>query len=211
MTCGVDEAGRGPLAGPVTAAAVILPADFPVEILDDSKKLGASRREALVPVIRSSSIAWAVGWASHVEIDRLNILRASHLAMLRAVTALRVRPREVVVDGSVVPELGMPVRAVVKADATIPEVMAASILAKVARDRWMTAYARLEPVYEFETHKGYPTRRHRELIARHGASAIHRFSFRSPADPVPTASDRRSADAAEAAWASRARPSCGPI
>ena len=134
MICGVDEAGRGPLAGPVTAAAVILPRDFPVELLGDSKKLSAARREALVPVIRRSAIAWSVGWASHVEIDRLNILRASHLAMLRVVIALRVTPGEVVVDGSVVPDLGLPVRAVVKADATIPEVMAASILAKVARD-----------------------------------------------------------------------------
>lgn len=193
MLCGVDEAGRGPLAGPVTAAAVVLPSDFPVDLLGDSKRLTPAKREQLVPVIKRRATAWAVGWASHAEIDRINILKASHLAMFRAVRALGMELGEIVVDGSIAPELGFPTRALVKADATVPEVMAASILAKVARDRWMVAYDGIEGVYEFATHKGYPTARHRELIAEHGPSAIHRYSFRSPADRAPTGSGRRSA------------------
>jgi len=193
MLCGVDEAGRGPLAGPVTAAAVVLPSDFPIDLLNDSKRLTQVKRELIVPVIEQRATAWAVGWASHAEIDRINILRASHLAMLRAVRALGMELEEIVVDGSIAPQLGFPTRALVKADATVPEVMAASILAKVARDRWMVAYGEIERVYEFATHKGYPTTRHRSLIAKHGPSAIHRYSFRSPADRAPTESDRRNA------------------
>ncbi len=191
MLCGVDEAGRGPLAGPVTAAAVVLPGDFPIELLRDSKRLTAATREQIVPVIEQRATAWAVGWASHAEIDRINILKASHLAMLCVVRALGIELEDIVVDGSIAPELGFPTRALVKADATVPEVMAASILAKVARDRWMIAYGEIERVYEFSVHKGYPTTRHRELIAEHGPSAIHRYSFRSPADRVPNASGRR--------------------
>jgi len=193
MLCGVDEAGRGPLAGPVTAAAVVLPGDFPIDLLDDSKRLSAARRERLVAIIEQRATAWAIGWASHAEIDRINILRASHLAMLRAVRALGMDVPDIVVDGSIAPQLGFPTRALVKADATVPEVMAASILAKVARDRWMIAYDEIEPAYEFATHKGYPTTRHRALIAEHGPSAIHRYSFRSPADRAPSASGRQSA------------------
>lgn len=193
MLCGVDEAGRGPLAGPVTAAAVVLPSDFPIDLLNDSKRLTPAKRELIVPVIERRATAWAVGWASHAEIDRINILRASHLAMLRAVRALGMELEEIVVDGSIAPQLGFPTRALVKADATVPEVMAASILAKVARDRWMVAYGEIEGVYEFAAHKGYPTTRHRALIAEHGPSAIHRYSFRSPADRAPTESGRRSA------------------
>ncbi|MFW5689968.1 MAG: ribonuclease HII [Spirochaetota bacterium] len=184
LVCGIDEAGRGPLAGPVTAAAVVLPEGFPTEELGDSKALSPARRERLVPLIRTRSRAWAVGWASHGEIDRVNILRASHIAMRRAIEELRalgedVGLMETIVDGSVLPELGVPARALIKADATVPAVMAASILAKVARDRWMVRYAQLEPEYEFERHKGYPTPRHRELVARLGPSRIHRLSFRS--------------------------------
>ena len=190
VLCGIDEAGRGPLAGPVTAAAVVLPDDFPVEILRDSKRLSSSARQRIEPLIRKQSRAWAIGWASHVEIDRMNILRASHLAMVRAVRALGLVPDAAIVDGSIVPELGLPARAVVRADATVPEVMAASILAKVARDRWMIAYGVLEPRYEFPVHKGYPTARHRDLLAQYGPSAIHRFSFRSPAARVADARDR---------------------
>ena len=175
--CGVDEAGRGPLAGPVTAAAVILPDDFPNELLRDSKRLSEAQRERLVPVITAGASAWGVGWASHAEIDAVNILRASHLAMRRAVVSLTVVPDLAIVDGSALPGLGVPARAVVKADATVVSVMAASILAKVARDRWMRAYARIEPAYEFDRHKGYPTARHRTLLRRFGPSAIHRRSF----------------------------------
>lgn len=178
LLCGIDEAGRGPLAGPVTAAAVVLPAGFSVERLGDSKRLTPLRRDALFDLIRAGATSWAIGWASHREIDEMNILRASHLAMLRAVRSLPVVPDLAIVDGSIAPELGVDVRAVVKADATVPEVMAASILAKVARDRWMGAYARLDPRYEFDRHKGYPTERHRELIALHGPSVVHRLSFR---------------------------------
>ncbi len=193
MICGVDEAGRGPLAGPVTAAAVVLPSDFPIDLLRDSKRLTPTKREQLVPVIQRRAVAWAVGWASHAEIDRINILKASHLAMLRAVRALGMELQNIVVDGSIAPELGFPTRALVKADATVPEVMAASILAKVARDRWMIAYDEIEPVYQFATHKGYPTTQHRDLIAGHGPSAIHRYSFRSPADRAQTVSGPQNA------------------
>lgn len=183
LICGIDEAGRGPLAGPVTAAAVILPDEFPAADLRDSKRLTPRRRGELYALITSGAVAWGIGWASHVEIDALNILHASHLAMRRAVDALGVRPEQAIVDGSVLPDLGVPARAVVKADAKIPAVMAASILAKVARDRWMEAYARIEPRYEFEAHKGYPTPRHREIVATLGPSAIHRRSFNATGSP----------------------------
>ena len=166
----------------MTAAAVILADDFPVAILGDSKRLTPARRERLVPVIREGAIAWAVGWASHAEIDRVNILQASHLAMRRAVNQIiaagpDVGLLETIVDGSVLPDLGVPARCLVKADAQIPAVMAASILAKVARDQWMARYALVEPSYEFERHKGYPTARHRTLLSAYGPSAIHRHSF----------------------------------
>ena len=177
LLCGIDEAGRGPLAGPVTAAAVILAEGFPTERLRDSKRLTEAQREALVPLIRGNAVAWAVGWASHLEIDAINILEASHLAMRRALRALTVMPDETIVDGSVLPDLGVPARAVIKADATVPEVMAASILAKVARDHWMCSYSEIEPAYEFARHKGYPTARHRELLREHGPSRVHRLSF----------------------------------
>jgi ribonuclease HII len=177
LLCGIDEAGRGPIAGPVTAAAVVLGEQFPNGLLRDSKKLTAERRSRLAPRIRAEAIAWGIGWASHREIDRLNILQASHLAMRRAVAHLPLCPDEAVVDGSMLPDVGIVARALVKADATIPAVMAASILAKVARDRWMDSYHRIEPSYEFDRHKGYPTPRHRELLELHGPSAIHRLSF----------------------------------
>ncbi len=178
IVCGIDEAGRGPLAGPVTAAAVVLPADFPIDELADSKALSPARRERAARLIRGRAIAWAVGWASAGEIDRMNIHHATLLAMRRAVAALAVRPTMLVVDGLFVPEAGVPGRAVVGGDATVPQVMAASIIAKTARDAWMTGYARREPGYGFENHKGYPTREHRAAIARLGPCAIHRRSFR---------------------------------
>ena len=176
--CGIDEAGRGPLAGPVTAAAVVLPPDFPTGILADSKVLSPSRRESAAAVIRQRAVAWAVGWATSEEIDRVNIHHATLLAMRRAVEGLTVRPSLLLVDGLFVPEAGVPGRAIIRGDATVPEIMAASILAKTARDAWMTEYAKREPGYGFEKHKGYPTREHRAAIARLGPCAIHRRSFR---------------------------------
>jgi ribonuclease HII len=178
IVCGIDEAGRGPLAGPVTAAAVVLPPDFPTGVLADSKALSPARREAAARLIRSRAIAWAVGWASADEIDRMNIHHATLLAMRRAVEDLAVRPSLLVVDGLFVPDAGVPGRAVVRGDATVPEIMAASILAKTARDAWMEEYAQHEPGYGFERHKGYPTREHRAAIARLGPCSIHRRSFR---------------------------------
>jgi ribonuclease HII len=178
LICGVDEAGRGPLAGPVTAAAVILPEDFPVEILDDSKALSAAQRQEAACLVRSRAIAWAVGWAWPEEIDRLNILRASLLAMERAVKLLSVPPDEVLVDGIYVPRVAMPARAIVGGDAIEPCIMAASIMAKTCRDSWMELYASIEPAYGFDRHKGYPTPEHRSLIEAHGCTEIHRRSFR---------------------------------
>jgi ribonuclease HII len=174
----VDEAGRGPLAGPVTAAAVILPPDFPASLLADSKALSARRRAAAAGVIREKAVAWCVGWATHEEIDELNIHRATLLAMARAVRGLAIRPGRVLVDGLHCPDTGIPSVAIVKGDATVPAIMAASILAKTSRDAWMEGYARIEPAYGFDRHKGYPTAEHRTLVLRLGPSRIHRRSFR---------------------------------
>jgi ribonuclease HII len=191
MICGLDEAGRGPLAGPVCAASVALPPDFPRELLEDSKKLSPSRRDRAAALIYERA-AWGVGWASAAEIDELNILRASLLAMKRAYEAMIAFPAppapegravlagaglEAVVDGLYVPDIPIPRRALVKADASIPEVMAASILAKTARDRMMLCYSWVYPDYGYEKHKGYPTREHREAVARYGPSPIQRKSF----------------------------------
>ncbi len=176
-TAGVDEAGRGPLAGPVIAAAVILPADHGLEGLTDSKKLTEARREKLAAAIREQAVAWALGRAEVEEIDRLNILQASLLAMQRAVAALDVRPRQVLVDGNRCPDLDCPVEAIVRGDATIPAISAASILAKVARDREMCELDARYPQYQLARHKGYPTRVHLEALAEHGVSVIHRRSF----------------------------------
>lgn len=176
--CGIDEAGRGPLAGPVTAGAVILPAGFPLAILDDSKKLSEKRREAARAVICERAVAWAVGWAWPFEIDRINILQASLLAMKRAYELLGVGADRVLVDGLQCPDIAAPAEAVVHGDALVPEIMAASILAKTARDRWMIRYSWIDGRYGYERHKGYPTREHRELIRRYGPSDIQRKSFR---------------------------------
>jgi ribonuclease HII len=190
VICGIDEAGRGPLAGPVCAAAVILPGNFPRDILDDSKKLNPQRRENARRRICAEAAAWGIGWASAAEIDEINILRASLLAMKRAYEAMGrggVPGRDMalfagglraVVDGLYVPDIAIPVTAMVKADAQVPEVMAASILAKTARDRMMDRYAWLYPEYGYEGHKGYPTKIHRERIVRYGPSPIQRHSFR---------------------------------
>jgi ribonuclease HII len=178
LVCGIDEAGRGPLAGPVTAAAVILPKGFPCELLADSKALTPEKRKRTAAVIRAKAVSWAVGWAWPEEIDRINIHRATLLAMARAVNGLSLRPGLLLVDGLFTPRVDLPCRAVVKGDATVPQIMAASILAKTARDSWMERYSRIEPDYGFERHKGYPTAEHRRIIRRLGLSVIHRRSFR---------------------------------
>ena len=184
MICGFDEAGRGPLAGPVSAAAVILPPDFPAGILGDSKKLSPGKREEARRIILDGALAWGIGWASAAEIDCINILRSSLLAMSRAWEDLLLRSPEwghgtleAVVDGLYLPELPIPARALVKADSSVAEVMAASILAKTQRDRLMELYGCIYPGYGYETHKGYPTRAHREALRRLGPSPLQRLSF----------------------------------
>jgi ribonuclease HII len=174
---GVDEAGRGPLAGPVLAAAVILDPGRPIAGLADSKQLSASRREELAVQIREQALAWAVGRAEVEEIDRLNILQASLLAMCRAVRALGIAPQLALVDGNQAPALDCAVRTVVRGDACIPAISAASILAKVRRDQIMVELDVQYPEYGFARHKGYPTVEHLAALERCGVSSIHRISF----------------------------------
>jgi len=175
--CGVDEAGRGPLAGPVYAAAVILPLDEEIQGIDDSKKLTAKKREALYPQILRQAVCYAIATATPAEIDRLNILQATMLAMRRAVQALGVRPDRVLVDGNRAPELDIPAQTVVKGDALSAGIAAASILAKVSRDRYMDEMESAYPGYQFAKHKGYPTKLHFEALDALGPSDIHRRSF----------------------------------
>ena len=175
--CGVDEAGRGPLAGPVYAAAVILDPAKPIAGLKDSKLLSASRRERLFLLIQESSIACAIAQATVEEIDRLNILHATMLAMQRAVQALQVPPDEAWIDGNRCPKLACRARAFVQGDRLHPVISAASILAKTARDAEMLRMHARFPQYRFDRHKGYPTPEHLALLARHGVSEIHRRSF----------------------------------
>lgn len=177
MAAGVDEVGRGPLAGPVVAGAVILNGLRPIEGLRDSKRLSAGRREALAGQIRERALAYALGRAEAEEVDRLNVLQASLLAMRRAVEALPVRPRIVYVDGNRLPALSVPAVAVIGGDDLIPQISAGSIIAKTARDAEMAELARLYPGYGFERHKGYATRQHLDALARLGPSAVHRASF----------------------------------
>jgi ribonuclease HII len=177
LVAGVDEAGRGPLAGPVVAAAVILDDLKPIRGLGDSKVISARRREALFDEIRAKALCCAIAEASAEEIDQLNILQATMLAMRRAVEALRLLPHRVVVDGNRVPVLKMPVAAVVKGDALVPAISAASILAKVHRDRLCQALHSLHPQYGFDGHKGYPTPEHLAALQQHGACPEHRRSF----------------------------------
>jgi ribonuclease HII len=177
MICGVDEAGRGPLAGPVVAAAVILDPARPVAGLDDSKKLTARTRERLAAQIRASAIAWAVAEASVEEIDRLNILQATLLAMARAVSLLNCRPSRVLVDGNRCPEIDLPVEAIIGGDASVAEISAASILAKTARDATMRALDRQFPAYGFARHMGYGTALHLAALRAHGPTPCHRQSF----------------------------------
>ncbi|MDR1748177.1 MAG: ribonuclease HII [Spirochaetaceae bacterium] len=178
MLCGLDEVGRGPLAGPVTAAAVILDSSFPVEILDDSKKLSEKKRYEAVPVIFGRAVAWGIGWVWPEEIDRINILKASLLAMKYAFEQLRVVPDRAIVDGIFAPDIPVVCTTMVKADSQIPAVMAASILAKTARDRMMERFSWLYPEYGYERHKGYPTKAHVEALELHGPSPIQRYSFK---------------------------------
>lgn len=175
--CGVDEAGRGPLAGPVFAAAVILDPARSIDGLADSKVLSAARRAELSALIRERALAWALGRAEVEEIDRLNILRATMLAMRRAVLALGLAPGEALVDGNRVPDLPMQARAIVQGDATMPCISAASILAKTARDDEMLALHRRFPLYGFDAHKGYPTAAHAAALRRYGVSPVHRRTF----------------------------------
>ena len=178
LVCGVDEAGRGPLAGPVSAAAVILDPDYPIAGLADSKVLSAPQRERLAILIRERAIAWAVAYADVGEIDRLNILQASLLAMRRAVLALTIQPQQVLVDGLYCPRTGIPSQAIVKGDSTIAAISAASILAKTARDALMVELHETYPQYGFADHKGYPTALHLAALREHGVSVMHRKSFR---------------------------------
>ncbi len=177
LVAGVDEAGRGPLAGPVVAAAVILDELRPIRGLADSKALGPARREALFDEIRAKALCCAIASASAEEIDRLNILQATLLAMQRAVEALRLPPHRVVVDGNRVPRLKVPVAAVVKGDALVPAISAASILAKVQRDRLCLELHERHPGYGFAGHKGYPTAEHLDALRRLGPCAEHRRSY----------------------------------
>ena len=174
---GVDEAGRGPLAGPVIAAAVILDEDNPIAGLADSKTLSASRRETLAALIKERARCWALGRAEVEEIDHLNILHASLLAMQRAVAALKIEPVLALVDGNQSPTLSCQVRTVVRGDVTIPAISAASILAKVARDAEMCELDFLYPNYGFAQHKGYPTELHMRALERYGVCPMHRRSF----------------------------------
>ncbi len=177
LVCGIDEAGRGPLAGTVVAAAVILDPARPIPGLNDSKKLSEKKRDALAVLIRERALAWCVASASVEEIDRLNILHATMLAMQRAVAGLAVKPSAALVDGNRCPKLDIPSEAVVKGDGKIASIAAASILAKTARDAEMLELHVQYPQYGFDRHMGYPTAAHFAALAEHGASPVHRRSF----------------------------------
>ncbi|MHB1676622.1 MAG: ribonuclease HII [Sulfuriferula sp.] len=177
MICGVDEAGRGPLAGPVYAAAVILDPDKPISGLNDSKKLTAKRRNELEMQIIDRAQAYAVSFATVAEIDQINILQASLLAMRRAIMALHMTPDEVLVDGLHCPRIAIPSRAIVQGDVLEPSISAASILAKTARDRELLRLHAIYPQYGFDRHKGYPTALHFAALARYGISPEHRLSY----------------------------------
>ena len=184
LVAGVDEAGRGPLAGPVVAAAVILDQRQPIKGLADSKKLTALRREKLFDEIRAKALCCSIAQASVEEIDRLNILQATLLAMRRAVEGLRLKPNKVLVDGNRLPDIGLPAQAIVGGDALVPAISAASILAKVHRDRRCLELDQLYPQYGFAKHKGYGTAAHLAALQAHGPCAEHRISFRPVAEAM---------------------------
>lgn len=175
--CGVDEAGRGPLAGPVFAAAVILPKNILIDGVDDSKKLSEKKREILFDEIKNKSISYNIAFATEREIDEINILNATLLTMNRAIEGLRITPDFALIDGDKLPNLSIDAKAIIKGDALSISIAAASILAKVSRDRYMKQISNDYPVYQFEKHKGYGTALHRELILKYGPSDIHRKSF----------------------------------
>ena len=177
IICGVDEAGRGPLAGPLCAAAVILPKGLEIPGLTDSKKLTDKKRRELFPVIKEQAIAYGIGLASHEEIDEINILQATYLAMERALAQLTVKPDIALIDGNRAKDFGLPVRTVVRGDSLSMNIAAASILAKVTRDDLMLELDEKYPQYGFEVHKGYGTKAHYEALRAHGASEIHRKTF----------------------------------
>ena len=177
LICGVDEAGRGPLAGPVCAAAVILPANLEIPGLNDSKKLSDKRRRELFPVICREAIAWSVAFADHNEIDEINILQATYLAMERAIKGLSVEPELALIDGNRAKDFGVPVQTVIHGDSLSASIAAASILAKVSRDDLMLEMEKEYPGYGFEIHKGYGTKAHYEAIQAKGPSPIHRMTF----------------------------------
>jgi len=177
IVCGLDEAGRGPLAGPVYAAAVILPKDIHIESLNDSKKLSPEKRDELFEIIKENATDWAVAHADPYEIDVMNILNASLLAMRRAVSLLKVRPEILLIDGNVSRGFDIPAISVVKGDGKLPSVAAASIIAKVMRDRYCEELDHMYPEYKFAKHKGYPTKEHRELIKKYGPCPAHRKTF----------------------------------
>ena len=177
LICGVDEAGRGPLAGPVCAAAVILPPHLEIPGLTDSKKLTDKKRRELFPVIKEHAIAYGIGMASEQEIDEINILQATFLAMQRALDQLEIRPDLALIDGNREKDFGVPVKTVVKGDSLSMNIAAASILAKVTRDDLMVALAETYPQYGFEIHKGYGTRAHYAALTEHGACPVHRKTF----------------------------------
>ncbi len=178
LIAGVDEVGRGPLVGAVVTAAVILDPNNPIEGLTDSKKLSEKKRLALFDEIKEKALAWSLGRAEPEEIDELNILKATMVAMQRAVAALNVRPDFVLIDGNRVPELPMSAQAVVKGDLRVAEISAASIIAKVTRDREMEELDKRHPQYGFAKHKGYPTKAHFEALAEHGPLEEYRKSFK---------------------------------
>ena len=177
LVCGVDEAGRGPLAGPVVAAAVILDPERPIPGLNDSKKLSEKKRIALAALIRERAIAWAVAEASVAEIDQINILQASLLAMQRAVAALSVKAESALIDGNRCPQLEIPAEAIIQGDGKIASIAAASILAKTVRDAGMLVLHAEYPQYGFDRHMGYPTAAHFKALEAHGVSPVHRRSF----------------------------------
>jgi len=177
LTCGVDEAGRGPLAGPVFAAAVILDPARPIAGLRDSKKLSEARRDELALQIRENALAWSIAQCSESEIDALNILQATMLAMQRAIDTLGFTPTRALIDGNRCPPCAMPAEAVIKGDDKVPAISAASILAKTARDAALILLHRQYPHYGFDQHKGYPTSLHLERLQLHGVSPVHRKSF----------------------------------
>ena len=177
LICGVDEAGRGPLAGPVCAAAVILPKGLVIPGLNDSKKLSDKRRRELFPIIQQEAVSFGIAFASQEEIDEINILQATFLAMRRAIDQLNPRPEFALIDGNRETDFGVPCKTIIKGDSLSANIAAASVLAKVTRDNWMIEAAEKYPGYGFEIHKGYGTKAHYEALEKLGPCAIHRRSF----------------------------------